>query len=196
MATTTNDGINFRLATAEDVAALERLINKAFNNDKTTDVFLSPDHEGIDVTDAAAIAAQIVRPNCAVLAATDADGTVVAHCSVRLVAGTDGKEDCAWFGLLAVDTTRQRGGLGSRVLAWAERYAVRELGVRRMEFDVVNTRAELIAWYSNRGYRPTGKTNPFPYEYHGDWQGVLRDDLHFVLFAKDLDVAAATVEVK
>jgi hypothetical protein len=45
----------------------------------------------------------------------------------------------------------------------------------------------LIAWYKRRGYQETGTTTPFPYEYHGDWKGVLRNDLHFVVFSKELE---------
>jgi hypothetical protein len=29
---------------------------------------------------------------------------------------------------------------------------------------VIAQRTELIAWYERRGYRATGKTQPFPYE--------------------------------
>jgi GNAT superfamily N-acetyltransferase len=180
------DGLNFRLATAEDAVSLERLINTAFRNDNTTQVFLSLEHEGIDVISATAIEKGIAEPGRGVLAVADADGRLVGHCSVRLL--PDGR---AWFGLLAVDVGRQRRGLGSQVLAWAEQYAARELGARRMEFDVVNTRAELIAWYTQRGYTPTGETTPFPYEHHDAWQGVLRDDLKFVGFGKDLDSVPA-----
>lgn len=175
------DSVNFRLATKEDAVQLERLINTAFRADTTAQVFLSADHASVDVTDAASIAAKIAQPDCAVLAGTDADGSLVAHCSVRKL-----DADRAWFGLLAVDVGRRNRGLGGRALAYAEDYARREWGAARMEFDVVCTRAELIAWYARRGYRATGETTPFPYDRHGDWRGVLRDDLHFVILGKDL----------
>lgn len=179
--------LNFRFATAEDAVQLERLINTAFRNDTTTQVFLSADHARIDVTDVPSINAWIARPDCAVLVATDPDGELVAHCSVRKL-----DENRAWFGLLAVDVRCQNRGLGSQVLAYAERYARREWGARRLEFGVVCTRAELIAWYSHRGYRATGETTPFPYDSHGDWKGVLRDDLHFITLGKDLGEAPTT----
>lgn len=180
----TNNILNFRRATADDVPSLETLINTAFRDDRTTEVFLSTDHAGIDVTSAAALATKIAEPETAVLVATDPNsGALVAHCSVRLM--EDGVT--AWFGVLAVDVGFKKRGLGSQVLAYAEDYARRDLGAKRMEFDVVNTRAELIAWYTRRGYRPTGKTIPFAYDKHGNWRGVLRDDLEFVLFGKDLE---------
>ncbi len=177
----TTNGLSFRLATEEDAAQLVRLINTAFRDDKTTQVFLSTDHASVDVTDVASLIAMIARPECAVLAATGPDGAIVAHCSVRKL-----DEIRAWFGLLAVDIGSQNRGVGHQVLAYAERYARREWGSLRLEFDVVSTRAELIAWYTRQGYRPTGGTTPFPYNHHGDWKGVLRDDLHFITFGKDI----------
>ncbi|KAJ9138220.1 hypothetical protein NKR23_g8712 [Pleurostoma richardsiae] len=173
--------VSFRLATIEDVAKLETLINTAFRNDTTTQVFLSADHARIDVTDVPSIEAKIAQPDCAVLVATDPDGTLVAHCSVRKL--EDGR---AWFGMLAVDVRSQSRGLGSQVIAYAENYARREWGARRLEFDVVCTRADLIAWYTRQGYRATGETKPFPYDHHGNWRGILRDDLHFIILGKDL----------
>ena len=65
-----------------------------------------------------------------------------------------------------------------------------------MEFSVVNTRAELIAWYARRGYQPTGATEPFPYESHPGWEGLLRGDLHFVVFGKELGGAAGSTAPK
>ena len=126
--------------------------------------------------------AKLIMPSLLVYVLTDATGAILAHGSVRKVDAT-----CAWFGLLAVDVNHQNKGLGGKVLAYAEDYATREWGSTRMEFDVVNTRAELIAWYKRRGYQETGATTAFPYEYHGDWKDTLRSDLHFVVFAKDLN---------
>ncbi|KAI8623776.1 acetyltransferase [Xylariaceae sp. FL1651] len=187
-----SSSLDFRLATVEDAVPLERLINTAFRNDKTTQVFLSADHANIDVTNVGAITAKIRQPGCAVLAASDTStGAIVAHCSVRKL--DDGR---AWFGMLAVDVGCQNRGLGSQVLAWAEDYARREWGSRRLEFDVVNTRAELIAWYGHRGYQTTGKTKPFPYSLHGDWKGVLRDDLCFIDMGKDLKEVSTTAEAR
>lgn len=181
--------LNFRLATPSDAPALKTLINTAFQDDKTTEVFLSADHASIDVTSASSIAAQIARPDCAVLVATtDADrgaAVIIAHCSVRKTADRPG---AAWLGLLAVDVGAKNRGLGTRLLAHADDHVRRAWGpsVRRMELGVVNTRAGLVSFYERRGYRFTGETTPFPYDGHGAWRGVLRDDLYFRIMAKDL----------
>ncbi|KAI1159989.1 acyl-CoA N-acyltransferase [Nemania serpens] len=179
MATTS---LNFRLATVDDAVTLEKLINTAFRNDDTTQVYLSTDHERIGVVDVNSLIAKINQPDCAVVVVTDpSTGSIVAHGSVRKL-----DENRAWFAVLAVDVGCQKQGIGSQVLAWAEQYARRQWSSARLEFDAVNTRAELIAWYKSKGYQPTGETSPFPYEYHGDWQGVLRDDLYFINLGKDI----------
>ncbi|KAI1368234.1 acyl-CoA N-acyltransferase [Xylaria arbuscula] len=174
--------LDFRLATTEDAVALERLINTAFLDDSTTQVFLTP-QRSTNVIDVPTIIATIEKPDCVVLAATDpSTGSVVAHASVRKL---DGRR--AWFGMLAVDVGYQKRGIGGRVLAWAEETAKHRWGSPRLEFDVVNRRAELIAWYKARGYEPTGDTSPFPYDRHPNWQGLLRDDLCFINLGKDLE---------
>ncbi|KAI1436829.1 acetyltransferase [Xylaria sp. CBS 124048] len=174
--------LNFRIATENDVIPLEHLINTAFRDDKTTQVFLSTDHADIAVTDIPTLRAKLNQPGSAVLVATDtATGTLVAHCSVRKL-----DDHRAWFGMLAVDISHQNRGIGGHALSRAEQYARREWGSSRLEFDVVNTRAELLAWYQLRGYRRTGETRPFPYERHEGWEGVLRDDLCFVILGKDI----------
>lgn len=170
-----------RPATVDDAARIAALVNAAFSNDHTTEVFLSADHDAVDVASRAAVAAKVAQPNCAVLVATERDGTIVAHCAVTRL-----DDARAWFGLLAVDVRCQKQGLGSRMLAEAERHAVRAWRSPRIEFDVVHTRARLIAWYRKHGYMATGRTTPFPYEHHANWEGLMRDDLHLVLFGKDL----------
>ncbi|KAI0976843.1 acetyltransferase [Xylaria arbuscula] len=175
------DNFIYRLATVEDAIPLERLINTAFRGDQTTQVFLST-ARNVDVADVPSLIAKINQPDCAVLALTDpSTGSIVAHGSVRKLDDTR-----AWFGMLAVDVDRQKQGIGSKVLAWAEQYANRQWGSSRVEFDVVNTRAELIAWYRSKGYQPTGESAPFPYDRHGDWKGVLQEGLCFINLGKDI----------
>ena len=68
----------------------------------------------------------------------------------------------AHFGLFAVDPTLQGAGLGRRVLASAEEYASRELAATRFVVAVLSQRPELIAYYERRGYRRTGRVEPYP----------------------------------
>lgn len=66
----------------------------------------------------------------------------------------------AYLGLLAVDLTRQRSGLGSLLMDAAEDHC-RGLGFRFMDINVVNLREDLAGFYQKRSYVETG-TSPFP----------------------------------
>ncbi len=66
----------------------------------------------------------------------------------------------AYLGLLAVDSSRQKSGLGSRLMDAAEDHC-RRLGCRFMDINVVNLRQDLAGFYQKRGYVETG-TSPFP----------------------------------
>jgi hypothetical protein len=59
-----------------------------------------------------------------------------------------------------------------------------------MRMTVIVQRDELIAWYGRRGYRRTGRFEPFPY---GDERFGIprRDDLRFEVLVKDLPEATA-----
>jgi GNAT superfamily N-acetyltransferase len=98
----------------------------------------------------------------------------------------DPREEGVWYlGLFMVRPDRQNGQLGRKLLAAAERFAW-ERGGRRIRMTVLHVRDTLIAWYERRGYGATGETEPFPY---GDnrFGRPLRDDLHFLVFEKELD---------
>jgi ribosomal protein S18 acetylase RimI-like enzyme len=89
--------------------------------------------------------------------------------------------------MFAIHPDQQAGGLGRTLLTAAETYAYRS-GARLAELTVVHVRDTLIAWYERQGYRRTGATKAFPY--HDPSLGQpLRDDLHFVVLAKELECA-------
>jgi ribosomal protein S18 acetylase RimI-like enzyme len=90
-----------------------------------------------------------------------------------------------WYlGLLTVRPALQNQQLGRRLLSSAEDFA-RERGARSIRMGVLSVRDTLIAWYQRRGYRLTGKTEPFPY---GDsrFGTPLREGLEFALLEKQL----------
>jgi ribosomal protein S18 acetylase RimI-like enzyme len=68
--------------------------------------------------------------------------------------------DHGYIGLLSVDPTLQRAGLGRALMAAAEQSLI-DRGRPRVELLVVNLRTELPAWYGKQGYREVG-TRPFP----------------------------------
>jgi GNAT superfamily N-acetyltransferase len=86
--------------------------------------------------------------------------------------------------MFAVSPAAQGGGIGTALLAAAERRAA-AAGVERMTLTVIKQRLDLIPWYERRGYLRTGHEQPFPY---GDerFGRPRRDDLAFVELAKAL----------
>ena len=64
-----------------------------------------------------------------------------------------------YFGLLAVDPTRQHAGWGRRMIAAAETFC-RDAGCVALDINVVNLRTELPPFYKKLGYVETG-TAPF-----------------------------------
>jgi GNAT superfamily N-acetyltransferase len=101
--------------------------------------------------------------------------------------------DGVWYlGLFAVRPDEQNRGLGRVLLAAAEDFA-RERGARRIRMTVLHVRDTLIAWYERRGYALSGERVPFP---DGDdrFGRPLRDDLHFVVLEKDINVGELPID--
>ncbi|MGA8154141.1 MAG: GNAT family N-acetyltransferase [Terriglobales bacterium] len=101
------------------------------------------------------------------------DGTGLAGC-VYL----ERREDRGYIGLLAVDPSRQRSGLGSQLMAAAEDRC-RQLGCHTADLQIVNLREELPDFYRRRGYLPTG-TAPFRPDL------VTKMPCHFIKMSKPL----------
>lgn len=91
----------------------------------------------------------------------------------------------AYLGMLTVDLKLQNSGLGGHILNTAERWAKEQWQSPKMEMTVFTIRTELLEWYQRKGYRRTGRFEPFPY---GDEKfGIpLRDDLKFEVLEKSL----------
>lgn len=189
----------FRLARPVDAPAIQRLVQSAYRGDEsragwTTEADLLSGPR----IDEAGILAKMTDPDSAVLVATtsrpkaaekEQGGECIVGCCELTRRGPD-HDDLVYFGLFAVSPGMQGGGIGRRVLEAAEDYARREWRARRMEMAAIWTRAELIAWYARRGYRPTGETRPFPVDEIARAGGApLVDDLHFVVLEKDLEEA-------
>jgi predicted N-acetyltransferase YhbS len=90
------------------------------------------------------------------------------------------KGDRGYFGLLSVDPTRQKAGLGRQLISAAEEFA-RETGARFMDIRMINLRSELPPLYSRLGYQMTG-TLPYPEER----RHMLSQPVHFVCMSKEL----------
>lgn len=166
------------LTEAEDLAAVARLMNRAYR--EAPPGWNSESHLlGGQRADPETLAAERAsRPGTAILVA-HREGALVAAVQVAPIGGQ------RWYlGGLTVEPAMQGRGMGDRLLRAAEQ-AIAARGGRIVELSVIIHRAQLIAWYERRGYSPTGETRPFPY---GDARFGLprRDDLAFALLEKRL----------
>ena len=86
----------------------------------------------------------------------------------------------AYFGLLSVDPSRQKTGVGRRLVAAAEEFA-RETGAHFMDIRIIHLRTELSGIYAKLGYQVTG-TEPYPAER----SHMLTQPVHFIRMSKEL----------
>jgi ribosomal protein S18 acetylase RimI-like enzyme len=127
-----------RLADAEDIDPLVRLINAAFIVEK-------PIIDG-DRIDVERLCAMYSTGKFLVL---EENSALISCVYVEL------KEDRrGYIGLLAVEPDRQKSGLGRRMIAAAEKY-LKDAGCEFADLRVVNIRAELQPIYEKFGYSVT-----------------------------------------
>ena len=172
-------GLGLRPATAADAPALAALVNSAYRGDSSRAGWTTEaDLLGGQRIDVEGLTATIATPGNVVLLHEQGDLPVACVHLERT------GEDC-YLGMLTVQPTTQRTGLGRQLVEAAERWAIDHWSSRSIHMTVIVQRIELIAWYERRGYSRTGERKPFPY---GDERFGLprRPDLAFEVLSKTL----------
>jgi len=141
-----------RVATAADVPALVRVINRAYRVEK--DIFLG------ERTDEAEVRERLERPNGCFLAIDAPDESEGPNATLAGAVYVETRGDRGYFGMLAVDPDWQGVGLGRTLVCTAEAHC-RAAGCRFMDIDVVDLRTELPGFYQVLGYSAVSAT-PFP----------------------------------
>lgn len=136
-------GLRIRLAGDDDVDALARLINDAFLSER----FFSDE----DRTSPAGVR-DYMRKGIFLVAET---GSVIVGCVYLEPRG-----DRFYLGLLSVEPSRQKKGLGSLLMTIAEEHC-RAAKAQGIDLRIVNVRKELPSYYQRFGYTESG-TAPFP----------------------------------
>lgn len=171
--------LTVRPATDADVDDILRLVHLAYRGGPDEAGWTTEAHliDGLRA-DRPLLADMIAKPNGQVRLFHSTSGRLLACCQLEY----DG--ETGYFGLFAVLPRQQGAGIGSAVLAEAERFAAQH-GCRRMRMTVLSVRDDLIAYYQRRGYQRTGDSSPFPY---GDprFGTPKRDDLEFTELTKPL----------
>lgn len=166
----------------QDLPAIAALVNSAYRGDSSRQGWTTEaDLLGGQRTDPEILAHDLAAtPGARLLALRDDPAGLLG--SVWLE--PTGEAGTWYLGMLTIRPDLQDRGLGRSLLQAAEAAAA-DLGAQRIRMTVISVRAELIAWYERRGYRPTGATQPFPY---GDWRfgEPRREDLVFVVLEKAL----------
>jgi GNAT superfamily N-acetyltransferase len=135
--------LSFRDAGPGDVEAITNLINLAFRVER---FFVDGDR----------ITASEVRDRLST-------GKFIVADSAELLCGciyAELRGQRCYAGLLSVDPSQQRTGIGSRLMAAAEDYGQAN-GCHAMDLQIVNVRAEMSGYYQRLGYVQTGVA-PFP----------------------------------
>ena len=143
------------IATIEDVEALNKLVHSAYRGETSKKGWTSEaDLLGGIRTTKQSLLETIETPKTSLFKYTkDSD---ILGC-VMLVE----KENALYLGMLTVSPDLQGGGIGKKLLQFAELFA-KEKRISTIEMTVISVRTELIAWYERHGYIKTGETKPFP----------------------------------
>lgn len=169
--------MQFRRATAADVHAVLALVESAYRGEASRAGWTT-EADFLDGrrTDEDEVRACLAHERGLILLA-EYQGTLVACANVAE------EEGAGYFGMFSVVPTLQGGGIGSRVLAEAERIVRDDWQLPAMRLTVIDIRTELIGYYERRGYARTGVTKPFPY---GDERFGIprRPDLRFEVLEK------------
>lgn len=142
-----------RLATADDIPALIRVINRAY-------VVEAHLFHG-DRTDEAEVREHFAKPNACFLVIDAPDGTP-GNGSLAGAVFVEARGDRSYFGMLSVDPDWQGRGFARELIVAAEAHGT-AAGCGFMDIDVVDRRTELPAFYTRFGYAAAGST-PFASE--------------------------------
>jgi len=134
--------VSIRESEPSDISDIVAVVNCAFAVEK---FFIAKDR-----THEKEIAAMRTR---GIFLLAEEDGALLACVWLEL------KQDRAYFGLLSVDPSQQKRGLG-RTLVTAVEDRAKAAGCGVMDIRVVNLRTELPPFYESLGYRITA-TEPF-----------------------------------
>ncbi len=136
-------GASVRVAGPDDVAEVVRVTNLAYVVEQ---FFIDGER-----TDAVEVQALMAQPQSAFLVIDDPSESGRLHASVY----TETLGDRGYFAMLAVDPARQGTGLARRLIQSVEEHC-RRAGCRHLDFDMINLRAELPAFYARFGFAQVG----------------------------------------
>ena len=164
-------------ATIEDIEALNKLVQSAYRGESSKKGWTSEaDLLGGIRTSEKSLLDTIQTPKTFIFKYSES-GEILG--CVMLAE----KENTVYLGMLTVSPDLQGGGIGKKLLQYAEIFAL-EKGISKIEMTVISVRSELIAWYERHGYVRTGETKPFPM--NDPSFGEPKQHLEFIVLEKGL----------
>lgn len=173
-------GINeiyFQIADTANAEQIANLVNSAYRGESSKRGWTTEaDLLGGQRTDAARIRECILRPHSVIILVLNVNH-ILGCVHVEQV----GRE--CHLGMITVEPQYQGVGLGKKIVAAAEQFALEKWKSEAISMSVITLRTELISWYERRGYLKTGKFENFPYDDQGF--GIpKREDLRFEILRK------------
>lgn len=153
--------LSVRSAESQDVDAIVRLVNQAFLAERP---FVSGER-----IDAAGVRDLLHKGKFLV---GEIAGRLTGCVYLEL------KHPRAYLGLLSIDPTQQKAGLGTELMAAAEQHC-RAAGCGFIDLRFINHRKELLRFYTRLGYQESG-TAAFPYTER------MKMPFHFIQMSKAL----------
>ena len=165
-------------ATVQDVSDLNFLINSAYRGESSKKGWTTEANilEGIRTSEEE-LSEIIKEPNSSIFKYVEND--IIIACVLLEV-----KKDKLYLGMLTVSPEIQNGGIGKKILKFAEDYAS-NLNLPKIVMTVISVREELIAWYKRHGYIDTGITEPFPMD--NPEFGLPKQNLEFIVLEKMIE---------
>ena len=167
--------MKFRIATKDDLAGLDQLVNSAYRGDSSRKGWTTEaDLLGGVRTSEASLNEMIAKKNAVILIAEEEEmeGCVFLE--------QQGK--ALYLGMLTVKPELQGKGIGAKLMAASEERA-KELGCTSIKMTVITDRHELIAYYKRKGFVDTGERAPFPDD---PKFGLSKKSLEFMVMEKTL----------
>ena len=164
-------------ATAEDVSALNQLINSAYRGEFSKKGW---------TTEANILGGKRTTELELTEIISDKKNTILKYSENNKIIGCvllKEKVNELYLGMLTVSPELQNSGIGKKLMQQAEVVAL-ELGLSTIVMTVISIREELISWYKRNGYSDTGAREPFP---ESDvYDNLINEPLEFIVLEKKM----------
>ena len=150
-----NETLTISLVIEQDLPAVTQVVNSAYQGEPGSKSWTSEGHLVAGQRTTEAILADLIKqPQVTMFKCINAQGAVLGCVLLEK------KDNTLYLGMLSVSPRAQAAGIGARLLKHGELFA-QEHQYPTITITVINLRHELIDWYRRKGFRPTGKLEPF-----------------------------------